>query len=90
MGLSNEPQLRTADDFAHRFDMLVEGYECLVAHGVDVPAPPTREAFLEQSLAGGRDPVDIDSIWHPYLAPDLVSRPWGEYDDLVQTCPEPW
>lgn len=68
------------------YDALVEAGECLAAHGVDVPAPPSRQASVESMLSGGGV---IDPLWDPYATLHEQGLTSTKVADAEQHCPRP-
>ncbi|KGM13943.1 hypothetical protein [Cellulomonas bogoriensis] len=87
-GLRVDHKDPTVEELEVLYAMEVDGWRCIVAQGYDIPAPPSVEVFVEQSLDDS--PAGEVNVWAPYIADVLVELPEQEYRDLLRKCPEPW
>ena len=89
MGLGTSPTSLSRDRAELVYERQVDTWRCVLDAGHDVPAPPSREAFVEEITgAGGEDGAGV-TVWGPYG--DLPVRlSAAEMNALADTCPEPW
>jgi hypothetical protein len=65
---------------AATYQRMIETRNCIVAHGWDVPEPPSESVWLEQ-----------DERWYPYVAltePPNPQIPAAELRVLMEACPQ--
>jgi len=68
---------------------LVDVYECLMTHGVEmVYTPPSVYSWVEAAQA-----VEAGSsypLWHPYTDPGMFELLWDERLEVTNSCPQPF
>ena len=71
------------------YDRQVDTWECLRAEGYPVAEPPSKELYVESSLAAQNGDSSVNGWW-PYGDAVFEEMAEAEYNRLQAECPEPW
>jgi len=59
------------------YERMLDVRNCLIAHGIEVPEPPTMERWMESSMP-----------WSPWNTPDIMQRHELFLHELSRVCPQ--
>lgn len=72
---------KTLDDAA--YERMIDLRDCIIAHGYDVPEPPSAEVWIDSGL---------EAAFNPYVAillgPSPIRIPEDELRSLMEACPQ--
>ncbi len=89
MGLSSTPAPDTDESLRGFYAMLIDTWQCLRAHGVQMSEPPSEDTFVDDYQRAGEG-SDTVSGWHPYDDDGIYAIPADERARVLSECPQPW